>query len=190
MTVVPGGAHAGGGLLVPVGSVNRADLDYLELVLGGALGLPFRIHNRPMSADAAYDPMRRQWNAGKLLSALDEVPEARGARRILGVTEADLFIPILTFVFGLAYLDGRAALVSTHRLHPELYGLAPDRDLVLRRLEKEALHEIGHTFGLTHCKDYGCVMHFSNTADEVDLKGARFCLACEAKAPLGLERGR
>jgi archaemetzincin len=188
MTAQPGGTLAGGGLLVPVGSVNPAELEYLELVLGDVLGLPFRIHDRPMSADVAYDPVRRQWNAGKLLLALEEIPAAQGVGRILGVTTADLFIPILTFVFGLAYLDGLAALVSTHRLHPEFYGLAPAPDLVLRRLEKEALHEIGHTLGLTHCKEYGCVMHYSNTAEEVDLKEARFCVACEAKTPSGRER--
>lgn len=180
-----GGAQAGGGLLVAVGSVDQAHLEYLELILGEILGLPFRIHDRPMSADAAYDPVRRQWNAGKLLLALEEMPEARGAKRILGVTEADLFIPILTFVFGLAYLQARAALVSVHRLHPEFYGLPTAADLVLRRLEKEAMHEIGHTYGLKHCDDQGCVMHYSNTAEEVDLKEARYCPVCEVRVHLG-----
>lgn len=181
----PGGAQAGGGLLVAVGSVDPTHLEYLELVLGETYGSPFRIHDRPISADAGYDPLRRQWNAGKLLAALDELPEGRAAGRVLGITEVDLFIPILTFVFGLAYLEARAALISVHRLHPEFYGLPPAPDLVLRRLEKEALHEIGHTCGFKHCEDRSCVMHYSNTAEEVDLKEARYCPVCEARVHLG-----
>jgi archaemetzincin len=184
-TRAPGGAQASGGLLVAVGSVDPAHLEYLELVLGESFGLPFRVHDRPISADAAYDPVRRQWNAGKLLQVLDDLPEGRKAKRILGVTEADLFIPILTFVFGLAYLEARAALISIHRLHPEFYGLPAAPDLALRRLEKEALHEIGHTCGLKHCEDRACVMHYSNTAEEVDLKEARYCPVCEVRARLG-----
>jgi archaemetzincin len=185
MSATSGGPRAGGGVLVAIGSVSRTHLEYLELVLGETFGLPFRIHDRPVSADAAYDPVRRQVNAGKLLQGLDEMPETRNARWILGVTGADLFIPILTFVFGLAFFGGRAALVSTHRLFPEFYGLPPGPDLVLQRLEKEALHEIGHTCGLKHCDDYRCVMHYSNTAEEVDLKDARFCPACEVKVRPG-----
>lgn len=185
MTAASGWSRTGGGVLVAVGSVSRAHIEYLELVLGESFGAPFRIHDRPASADAAYDPVRRQVNAGKLLQGLDEMPEVLGARWILGVTGADLFIPILTFVFGLAYFEGRSALVSTHRLFPEFYGLPAAPDLVLQRLEKESLHEIGHTCGLRHCEDYRCVMHYSNTAEEVDLKDASFCSACEARVHRG-----
>jgi archaemetzincin len=181
MSATSGGARAGGGIVVGIGAVNRTHLEYLELVLGESLGVPFRVHDRPVSADAAHDPVRRQVNAGKLLQELEEMPETRHARWILGVTGADLFIPILTFVFGLAFFEGRAALVSTHRLFPEFYGLPAAPDLVLQRLEKEALHEIGHTCGLRHCGDYRCVMHYSNTAEEVDLKEGSFCPTCEAK---------
>jgi archaemetzincin len=185
MTAASGGVKPGGGLLVAVGSLDPAHLEYLRLVLGEVFGFPFRIHDRPMPADVAYDPVRHQWNAAKLLPLLEEMPEARGAQRVLGVTEADLFIPILTFVFGLAYLEARAAVISVHRLHPEFYGLPADPDLVLRRLEKEALHEVGHTYGLKHCDDRACVMHYSNTAEEVDLKEARYCPVCEARVQHG-----
>lgn len=178
-----------GGALVAVGSVEQAHLAYLELVLGEILGFPFWIHDRPISADGAYDPVRRQWDAGKLLRELDALPETRGARRVLGVTEADLFIPILTFVFGLGYLRSRVALVSVRRLHPAFYGLPAAPDLVLRRLEKAALHEIGHTGGLKHCDDRTCVMGVGNTAEAVDLKEASYCTACEARVDFGESRG-
>ena len=92
--------------------------------------------------------------------------------RILGLTDADLFIPILTFVFGEAQLKGRAAVVSTARL-----GGPPAARLPLR-LETEAVHELGHTFGLLHSSDDGCVMHASTYVEEIDLKSDSFCLSC------------
>jgi archaemetzincin len=100
------------------------------------------------------------------------------------VTDFDLYIPILTFVFGEAQLGETAALVSTHRLRPEFYGLPHDPRLLQARLLKEALHELGHTFGLRHCSDYLCVMSASHSADRIDLKQADFCPACAGEAGL------
>lgn len=94
--------------------------------------------------------------------------------------EVDLFIPILTFVFGQAQLGGRVALMSAHRLHPQFYGLPEDKKLFYSRCEKEANHELGHTRGLTHCRSYDCVMHVCNSVEQVDLKRSSFCATCDA----------
>jgi len=102
-----------------------------------------------------------------------------GADKYLAVIDLDLFIPILTFVFGEAQLDGPMAIVSTFRLHPEFYGLPKNDSLVLQRLEKESIHELGHTFGLRHCPDYQCVMTASTDVEEIDLKGVEFCPDCQ-----------
>ncbi len=165
-------------VLVAIGSIDPSPLEFLALALPDAVGLPFRIHPRALPVDSAYEPVRRQWNASIILAELAAAPELGTARRILGVGDVDLFIPILTFVFGLAHLGARVALVSLHRLHAEFYGLPEDPELLLRRLEKEALHELGHTAGLIHCHDYACVMHYSNAVEEVDLKSASFCGSC------------
>jgi archaemetzincin len=93
-----------------------------------------------------------------------------------------LFIPIFTFVFGEAQLGGRAALVSVRRLRQEFYGLAPDKAMLYARAEKEVLHELGHTLGLVHCRSFECVMRFSNSIEEVDLKSSDFCESCGALA--------
>ena len=172
------------GVLVPVGPLDPSILEYLALVLPESTGMAFRVSERALSADAAYDPVRRQWNAGLILAQLDEQEAWKGARRVLGVADLDLFIPILTFVFGLAHLGSRCALVSLHRLRTEFYGLPPASELLLTRLEKEAVHELGHTWRLTHCDDYSCVMHYSNAVEEVDLKTAEFCPRCRAGAGL------
>jgi len=101
--------------------------------------------------------------------------------RVLGVTAADLYIPILTFVFGEAQLRGQCALVSLHRLRQEFYGLPADPGLLRERLLKEAVHELGHTLELTHCDDYGCVMAASHSVEWIDLKGAVPCSVCQRK---------
>ena len=89
----------------------------------------------------------------------------------------DLFIPILTYVFGEAQLGGKACIVSTHRLTEGL--LADDPDGVFsRRLVKEAVHELGHTFKLRHCPERTCIMHYCRGIQDVDRKSERLCRYC------------
>ena len=57
-------------------------------------------------------------------------------------------------------------------------GLPDDGDLTLQRLEKEVVHELGHTFGLRHCVDYRCVMYSSPAVEDIDVKNATFCASC------------
>ena len=100
------------------------------------------------------------------------------AARVLGVTECDLFVPVLTFVFGEAQLDGDCAAVSTARLDERFYGLPAREELLRERLVKEAVHELGHTFGLGHCADWHCVMASSHGVERLDVKGSEFCARC------------
>ena len=102
----------------------------------------------------------------------------QGCWRVLGVTGLDLYMPILTFVFGEAQLNNTCAIVSAYRLRQEFYGLPQDSGLLYERLLKEALHELGHTFGLTHCRTYDCVMAASHAVERIDLKGSQFCGDC------------
>jgi archaemetzincin len=136
--------------------------------------------------ERAFDPSRGQYDSTRLLELLLAAPDDAG-ERVLGVAGVDLFIPVLTYVFGEAQLQGRVAVVSLHRLRPEAYGLPRDPRLVLERLEKESLHELGHTFGLVHCVDGGCVMHVSTYVEEIDLKPASFCASCVAGVPVNSE---
>jgi archaemetzincin len=131
--------------------------------------------------ERCFDSSRGQYHSTEMLAELLAEPAAAAAQagaRILGVTSVDLFIPILTYVFGEAQLDGRAAVVSTYRLDNTHYGLPGNQRLLLDRLLKEATHELGHTHGLVHCLDPSCVMHSSTYVEDVDVKSAQFCGAC------------
>jgi len=100
------------------------------------------------------------------------------ATRILGVTGVDLCIPMLSFLFGQAQLDGKIAVVSLCRLQQEFYGLPAHEDVLRERLTKEVLHEMGHTFGLVHCSEQKCAMSLSTHIRMVDTKSERYCDRC------------
>jgi archaemetzincin len=165
--------------LVAIGEVDQDLLDYLTLTLPGRFEADCVELDLKINFQETYNLSRRQFHSTQLLAKLREVePESS---RILGITDLDLFIPIFTFVFGEAQVSERAALMSTHRLHQEFYGLAADGQLLFTRAEKEAIHELGHTHGLAHCRGFDCVMRFSNSVEEVDLKTCNFCQLCQTR---------
>jgi len=127
--------------------------------------------------DYAFNSQRKQYFSTEILREMGRfTPD--DARKIVGVVDVDLYVPILTFVFGEAQLNGQRALVSLFRLHQEHYGMAPNSNLLKVRASKEVVHELGHTFGLTHCSHRKCVMHFSHSLRNVDIKSADFCGGC------------
>lgn len=140
-------------------------------------GLPVEEHPPRFDPEIAFDVSRGQYNSRILLGQLLDEAGAK-ADKVLGVTAVDLFIPVLTYVFGEAQLDGRSAVVSTHRLDPTVYGLPENLRLLAERLRKEAVHELGHTYNLFHCDDTLCVMRSSTYVEEIDLKSDRFCNRC------------
>ncbi len=171
--------------LLPIYASGMADLlEPLSRRLERLFGLEVLTGAPTFDPEVAFDSGRGQYNSTLILAALLREPVTDG--RLLGITSVDLFIPVLTYVFGEAQLDGRAAVVSTHRLAPAGYGLAPDPALMFERLVKEAAHELGHTYGLVHCDRQGCVMTRSTYVEEIDLKGDAFCARCRdvvRKAP-------
>lgn len=163
--------------VVALGSTEEDALAAVEKSLWQAFGFEIR-RLTPLGEPAyAYDPQRLQYSSAAVLRfLLDRVPA--DAARVLAVTEKDLFIPMLSFVFGHAQLNGTVACISLARLRQEFYGLPPNRPLMLARAAKEAVHEIGHTFGLAHCSDPVCSMSLSNEVRHVDRKGAELCMSC------------
>ena len=124
----------------------------------------------------AFDPRRQQHLSTRILKWLVERhPNPNG--KVVGITDVDLFIPILTFVYGEAQLGGSAAVVSMARLVPE-NGTADREAILASRLAKECVHELGHTFGLIHCHRPRCVMARSVNVAQVDAKHTALCNDC------------
>ncbi len=129
----------------------------------------------------SYSIQRRQYYSTKIIESIKKsIPVSEGF--VLVLTEVDLFIPVLTHIFGEAELEGRYSIVSVCRLYEEFYTSKSNSPLLLERSYKEIIHELGHNIGLKHCKDWKCVMHSSSGIEEVDIKGNLFCLDCHALA--------
>jgi len=155
-------------------------VDMLEKMLG-TIGRRFRaeahLSTHPMDLSPYFDPVRSQYNANEIIQKLNRFHQEDG--KVLGITELDLFIPVLSYIFGQAYLGGSAALVSGHRLHNQRYGLPEDEGVYAERLMKCMIHELGHAHGLKHCLKPGCVMVATTYVEEMDQKSDTFCYQCQ-----------
>ncbi|MEW6684818.1 MAG: archaemetzincin family Zn-dependent metalloprotease [Candidatus Edwardsbacteria bacterium] len=166
--------------LVSIGKIDGEILDFLKTYLSQNFNLPCVVGEALPSPDYAYNQERQQYWSTAILARLKQ-KISKDALRVLGIIDLDLFAPELNFIFGEADITGRVSLISLYRLRNETYGLSPDRDLLFKRAAKEAVHELGHTFGLRHCADVKCVMHFSNCLKDTDIKSAEFCKDCIAR---------
>ena len=159
--------------------VDEGALGAIAASLAATFGAQVRRLPPAPAPDDAYDPQRGQYRSSDLLRRIAaSLPE--DAFAVLAVTERDLFIPVLRFVFGQARLGGGAAVISLARLRPEFHHLPPDPRLLEERAVKEAQHEIGHALGRAHCPDPECVMSLSIQIAQVDRKSAAFCRDCRA----------
>jgi len=163
--------------LAPFGMIDEEAMSTLETSLWQIFG--FDIKRLPVLPEPEYalDQKTKQYNSTLILkNLLRGVPN--DAVRVLGITQCDLFIPMLSFVFGHAQVNGTVAVISLARLHQQFYHLPENKLLFIRRMMKEAVHELGHTFGLVHCSDTQCAMSLSNAIQQVDKKTEELCENC------------
>jgi len=165
--------------LKPISDIDNNILEELKERLKQTFGCPVEIVHQYYNLEKAYDSRRKQYLATKLLSRLKKSGVAKD-EKVLGIVDVDLYAPGLNFIFGQAEIAAGVAIISLCRLRQEYYG-PPDQAIYLDRATKEAVHELGHTFGLDHCSNERCVMHFSNSLADTDLKQAAFCSRCRPK---------
>ncbi len=168
-------------------SFGQFDVDFVQKI-AGAVSHDFfydvSIREGRLDLTDFFDPTRRQYNANELLRKVDSLYGDHVVKSF-GLFNVDLFIPILTYIFGQAFLGGRTGIASTYRLSNDRYGLANKKETLLDRTIKEVNHELGHTFGLIHCHVPGCVMTSSTYVEDIDQKEAHLCTSCRSH----LEKG-
>jgi len=167
--------------LLPVGKLDGGLLVELAPELANTFQVPCELLRTPLDPEFAFHGERQQYHSSEIIGRMQSLVTAN-TWRLLGVTAVDLYIPILTFVFGEAHMGGPCALVSLHRLKQEFYGLPKDEAVLRQRLLKEAVHEVGHTVSLTHCSDYRCAMAPSHAVEWIDLKERWLCQVCQERA--------
>ncbi len=162
--------------LISYGDFEDEFLGKITDYITSEYNLPVEIKEDKIDLNHFYDPTRRQYDGNKLLSeiqviSLDDI-------KTIGLFRVDIFIPILTYIFGQAFLNGQSGIVSTFRLKNELYGLKKDDNLLIERFGKVVIHELGHTFGLVHCHIPSCVMRAGSYVENLDQKTMHLCPSC------------
>ncbi|HET6559491.1 MAG TPA: archaemetzincin family Zn-dependent metalloprotease [Prolixibacteraceae bacterium] len=163
-------------------SFGYFEKELLELIVEDVereFQLPVIIREGHLDLSEFYDAARRQYDGNRLIKEI-ESEYAEDTNKTLALFNVDLFIPILTYIFGQAFLGGRSGIASIYRLSNESYGLKSDKKVFVDRIRKEVIHELGHTFGLIHCRNITCVMRSSTYVEDIDQKDAGLCHQCRS----------
>ncbi len=161
----------------PVGDIDQHLINTLGMDINRVFGVKTEVLKIIDDLEFAQDPERNQYHSTPILEKLAFLAPQR-VIKVLAITKVDLFIPILTFVYGEAQLGGRACIVSLNRLRENLSAVTQQK-IFFERVIKEAIHELGHTFNLRHCKDHSCIMHYCRRITDVDRKLDSMCRYCK-----------
>jgi archaemetzincin len=163
--------------IISFGYFEDEFLGKVSAAVFGEFNIPVHFREGHIDLSDYYDPARRQYNGNLLIKEVDRLYGSESLKTF-GLFYVDLFIPILTYIFGQAFLGGRTGIASIYRLSNERYGLKEIDSHLLDRFTKEVVHELGHTFGLIHCHVPGCVMASSTYVEDIDQKSANLCTRC------------
>jgi archaemetzincin len=163
--------------LISFGYFEKGLLERIVDDVEREFSVPVKIREGYLALSEHYDLTRKQYNGNELLKVVDS-RFASDVSKTLGLFNIDLFIPILTYIFGQAFLNGRSGIASIYRLSNERYGIKKDQNIFIDRIRKEVIHELGHTFGLIHCSNPNCVMRSSTYVEDIDQKLHRLCHKC------------
>lgn len=163
--------------IAPVKFYSAVLLQNLVNELSKRFSSKIHIVDLKINLDDFFSVDRKQYFSTQIIAEAMKLTDDYNGKVIL-LTDVDIFVPVLTFIFGEAQLNGKHSILSVCRLHEEFYSGITNEKLLLERTIKEALHELGHCYGLRHCVDWDCVMHSSPGIEEVDIKGSTFCRNC------------
>jgi archaemetzincin len=164
-------------MLISFGYFGKAFPEIIAKDVEHEFSVPVITREGHLDLSEFYNPARRQYDGNNLLKKIDFM-FASDTAKTLGIFNVDLFIPILTYIFGQAFLNGRTGIASIYRLSNERYGIANDESILVDRIRKEVIHELGHTFGLIHCHNSDCVMRSGTYVEDIDQKSHHLCNKC------------
>ena len=164
-------------LISPIGEFTPELLDRISAEIKRIYAFPTEVQSLLDDLEFAFHANRKQYYSTPILEKLAQNAPS-GAIKVLALAQVDLFIPILTHVYGEAQLGGTACIVSTIRLN-EGHRSLNTQEPYLSRIIKEAIHELGHTFKLRHCREHTCLMHYCRNEDDVDRKSDQLCRYCK-----------
>jgi len=165
-------------ILFPIGEIEGSVLEALEKDLPAKFHAEVKRQNPMPIPEDAFHPARKQYSSSLILKKLRGLVRSEKQEIALAIANVDLYAEGLNFVFGEAEFGGRCAVISLTRLRQGFYSLPEKKALFTERAIKEAVHELGHVFGIEHCPHPECVMHFSNSLMDTDKKSASFCSRC------------
>jgi archaemetzincin len=160
-------------LISPAGEIETFLLDGIRAGLEEKLRATCHVAGPVPIPEEAFSPERAQYLAPLFLRSIKTLK----APKNLLLTHVDLYLEDLNYVFGYAIPQEGIAIVSKARFRR-------DSSRLFERLLKTSIHEIGHLYGLKHCHDRRCVMHFSFDISDTDLKGSDFCIDCKNRLEL------
>lgn len=169
--------------LVSHGYFEKEFLDRLAFDVKVAYNVPVTVEKFRHDISSYFDPARKQYDANHLLQLVHAEYAIEGVKT-MGLFRVDLYIPILTYIFGQAHFNGDAGVASVYRLRNEQYGMPENETLLYERFRKVVIHELGHTFGLIHCHVPICVMRPGTYVEDIDQKKHLFCKKCSSELKL------
>ncbi|MBW2492109.1 MAG: archaemetzincin family Zn-dependent metalloprotease [Deltaproteobacteria bacterium] len=164
-------------IISPINNIDVCNYQLLDQEIHRTFGFQTEIKSLLQNVNFAYDLTRDQYHSTAILEKLASISPSQ-AIKVVAITNVDLFIPILTHVYGEAQLAGKACIVSTFRLQEGLSITTIEKEFE-NRVVKEVLHELGHTFDLRHCRDKSCIMHYCRSIRDVDRKSDQLCRYCK-----------
>jgi archaemetzincin len=167
--------------LLPIGDIDAAYIQKISPDLEKTFDAEVASYPAMNFPRDAYNPVRDQYLAALVITRMRQWLSPEEHEKVLGITEKDLYADEMNFIFGQAEMPGQLAVISIARLRPSFYGRSERKKIIIQRMLKEAIHELGHTFNLRHCSDPYCVMHFSLSLKDTDKKNSYFCGNCRKK---------
>ena len=174
--------------IAPHGEFSAALIEALAGEIRHVFGFAADTESVLQDLSFALDKNRNQYHSTLILERLAADRPARSIR-VIAIVQVDLFIPILTHVYGEAQLGGPACIVSTYRLNEGRSGMNITPKFI-ERIVKESVHELGHTFNLRHCPEHACIMHYCRSEEDVDRKSDQLCRYCQVMLQDEIDRMR